>query len=215
MPVDPEHFKIRLLAPILTVVVTVAVHIIGMQLLDTLVGVDVSPLCIMLLIDLAVFFGAGMLIERALKRVLPSRRTARLSDERLVLSDERRNPPDVLEIAWDRMVNVNTWYFVIKRRSRVPKGWYCMAVHLLQDDTELIFYAFMAPKDAEALPSYNRFVRLRPRKEAEAQTDLRQVATQRRLLKLEDARWMDGAEIHADDLRSLLATMETHVAAWG
>lgn len=214
IPVDTEHFKVRLLVPILTAVAVVAAHLVATRVLDALMGEDASPLCLVLLIDLAVLVGAGMLIERALKRFLPSRRNARLSDERVVLSDERRSPPDVREIAWDQMVNVNTWYFEIKRRARVPKGWYCMAVHLLQNDTELIFYAFMSPKDAEALPSYNRFVRLRPRKEAEPHTDLRQAATQRRLLKLEDARWIDGAEIAPDDLRSLLAMIEIRVPEW-
>lgn len=214
IPVDPEHFRIRLLVPLLTGVATVAAHLIMTQVLDALMGEDSSTLCLVLLIDLAVLIGAGMLIERTLKRFLPSRRNARLSDERLILSDERRDPPDVREIAWDRMVNVNAWYFEIKRRTRVPKGWYCMAVHLLQDDTELIFYAFMSPKDAEALPSYNRFVRLRPRKESETHTDLRQAATQRRLLKLEDARWIDGAEIASDDLRSLLAVIDTQIPGW-
>jgi hypothetical protein len=212
--VDSEHFKVRLLVPILTIAVTVAAHFIGMRVLDELVGDNVSPLCLMLPIDLAVLLGAGTLIERMLKRALPSQRTGRLSDEAVALDDARRNPPDVRKIYWDRLVNVNAWYFVIKRRTRVPKGWYCMAVHLLQDDTELIFYTFMSPKDAEALPTYSQFVRLRPRKETETQTDLRQIATQRRLLKLEDARWMDGAEIGADDFRALLAHIEARAAVW-
>lgn len=89
-----------------------------------------------------------------------------------------------------------------------------MAAHLLQDETELIFYSFIAPKEAEELPAFNNFVRLRPRKEVETQTDLRQLAIQRRLLKLEDARWMDGAEIEADDFIALLRQIETHVPDW-
>ena len=211
--VDTEHFMIRLLVPLLTVVATVLVHIVGVQVLGALID-TFSPLCIMLPLDLVVLLGAGTVIERALKRVLPSKRLARLSGEKLVLSDARQNPPDVREIYWDRMVNVNTWYFIIRRRTRVPKGWYCMAAHLLQDDTELILYTFMAPKEAEALDIFSRFVRLRPRKETETQTDLRQLATQRRLLKLEDARWIDGAEIAAEDFIALLEQIEARVPAW-
>ncbi len=47
-------------------------------------------------------------------------------------------------------------------------------------------------KEAEELPGYTQFVRLRPRKETLSNTDLSTVAEQRRLLKLEDARWEDG-----------------------
>lgn len=211
--VDTEHFKICLLVPVLTIAVTALVHFAGVQVLGALID-DFSPLCIMLPLDLLVLLGAGTGIERVLKRIMPSKRTARLSDEKLVLTDARRNPPEVREVYWDRMVNVNTWYFIIRRRARVPKGWYCMAAHLLQDDTELIFYAFMAPKEAEELPAFSNFARLRPRKESESQTDLRQLATQRRLLKLEDARWMDGAEIGADDFIALLEQIEAHVPNW-
>src|SRR5690554_1123139 len=211
--VDAEHFKIRLLVPILTIAATALVHFAGVQVLGALID-DFSPLCIMLPLDLLVLLGAGTGIERVLKRLMPSKRTARLSDEKVVLSDARRDPSEVREIYWDRMVNVNTWYFIIRRRTRVPKGWYCMAAHLLQDETELIFYSFIAPKEAEELPAFNNFVRLRPRKEVETQTDLRQLAIQRRLLKLEDARWMDGAEIGADDFRALLAHIEARAAVW-
>lgn len=208
IPVDTDHFAIRFLVPILTIATTVLVHIVGVLLLDRVMGDDTSPLCIMLPIDVLVLIGAGTGIERVLKRLLPSKRSARLSEDALVLTDARRKPADVRRVALDRAINVNTWHFVIRRRSRVPKGWYCMAMHLLQDETEMIFYTFMSPKDAEALASYDRFVRLRPRQETESNTDLRQVATQRRLLRLEDQRWLNGAEIAPDDFRAVLARIE-------
>jgi hypothetical protein len=58
-------------------------------------------------------------------------------------------------------------------------------------------------------------VRLRPRRETESNTDLRAAAEQRRLLRLEDARWRDGAEIAQDDFRAMLAALTPHVPGWG
>lgn len=214
IPVDAEHFSIRLLVPVLTVVATVIFHVVGLLVLNRVASEDTSTLCILLPLDGLVVLTAGLGIERVLKRLLPSRRSARLSDERLVLTDARSNPPEVREIDWDRALNVSTWYFVVRRRTRIPKGWYCMALHLLQDDTEIILYAFMPPADAEALPFFPRFTRLRPRKETEIITDLRLAATQKRLLKLEDARWTGGAEIAAPDFAAVLARLAIHAPAW-
>ena len=115
---------------------------------------------------------------------------------------------------WDRTVNVMAWRFVVRRRTRIPKGWLCLAVQLLQDEATVILYTFMPPDEAEALRGYANFVRLRPRKETESNNDLRAVAEQRRLLKLEDARWEDGSEIAPDDFRAVLTMLETHVQGW-
>jgi hypothetical protein len=214
IPVDAEHFSIRLLVPVLTVVATVLFHIVGLLALNRAGSENTSAICILLPLDGLVLLTAGLGIERVLKRLLPSRRSARLSHDGLTLTDARSNPPDVREIDWDRALNVSTWYFVVRRRTRIPKGWYCMALHLLQDDTEIILYAFMSPADAEVLPEFPQFVRLRPRKETETVTDLRLAATQRRLLRLEDARWTGGAEIAASDFAAVLARLAIHAPVW-
>jgi len=215
IPVDSEHFAIRLLVPVLVVVATVLTHLAGTWALDTFAGDNTSALCVMLPLDLLVLLTSGILMERVLKRLLPSKRSARLSSEAVTLTDARGNPPAVETVHWDRLLNVNSWYFVVRRRTRVPKGWYCMALHLLQDETALIFYTFMAPKDAEALAAFPSFVRLRPRHEAETGADPRQIATQRRLLKLEDDRWKGGAEIAPADFAALVARLQTVVPGWG
>lgn len=213
-PVDAEHFSIRLLVPVLTVVLTVLFHIVGLLVLNEVASEDTSTICILLPLDGLVLLTAGLGIERVLKRLLPSRRSARLSHDSLTLTDARPNPPDVRTIYWERALNASAWYFVVRRRTRIPKGWYCIALHLLQDDTEIILYAFMPPAEAEALPEFARFVRLRPRKETETITDLRLAATQRRLLRLEDARWTGGAEIAAADFAAVLARLAIHAPAW-
>ncbi|MBN2305976.1 MAG: hypothetical protein JXQ72_15955 [Anaerolineae bacterium] len=212
--IDSNHFAVRFLVPVLAVAATVFAHFFGMRVLDALFGDSVDPGCVMLPSDFLILIGLAYVIEYGLKRLLPGRRSAELSERALVLVDSRRKHPNVTEIAWDSIVNVMAWRFQVQRRTRVPKGWFCLAVHLLQDERDVILYTFMPQADAEAVPGYGNFVRLRPRKETRSNTDLHAVAEQRRLLKLEDARWDDGAEIGSDDFIALLTVMQRRVPGW-
>lgn len=212
--IDSEHFVIRLLVPVLTIVSVVVVYVLGHSLLRGLGDEGISPTCIVLPVALAVLLGGGYVIERVLKRLMPSRRSAVMTSEALTVTDGRRKPPDITRIEWDKTINVTAWRFKVARRTRVPKGWYCMALRLLQDETELFLYTFMSQEEAERAIGYTNFVRLRPRKETQSNTDLNAVAEQRRLLKLEDARWDDGAEVERDDFHALLAMLQRWVPGW-
>ncbi len=212
--IDAEHFSIRFLVPVLSIVLVILLHLLGTAILDGLMEGGENPSCIMLPIDLVALVGFGFGLERLLKRVMPSRRSAALGDRELIVTDARANPPIVTRLDWDKAVNVKAWRFTVSRRTRVPKGWYCMAVHLLQDEQEAIFYTFMPPPEAEASIGYTNFVRLRPRKETQSNSDLTAAAEQRRLLRLEDARWSDGAEITREDFRALLAVLQRWVPGW-
>lgn len=213
--IDTEHFKIRFLLPVLTFGLLLLVHFGGQWLLrQTFDGLN--WLCIVLPLDVAVLFAGSAMIERGLKLLMPSKRSAVLAPDGLTVQDARQNPPDVTHITWDNPVTLRAWRFEVRRRgSRVPRGWYCMALQVLQDEDDAIIYAFLPQKETEDLPEYDEFVRLRPRKETESNTDLNAVAQQRRLLKLEDRRWEDGAEISRDDFRALLQALAHHVPAWG
>lgn len=212
--IDVEHFAVRFWVPMLALVFAVGVHIAGMALAGHLLD-STSPACLVLPLDALAFVGGSLALDRLFKRWLPSRRSAALSEQALVVTDRRRSPARIARIDWERTVNVNSWRFVVRRRTRVPKGWYCMALQLLQDDEELILYTFMSPQEAEQVPGYASFTRLRPRKETLSSTDLSAAAEQRRLLQLEDQRWQDGAEIGADDFRAVLALLRRFVPGWG
>lgn len=206
--IDSEHFSIRFLLPVLTIMLVIAVHIGGMAVIEDVLE-NANALCVVLPADIVSLLGGSMVIERLLKMAMPSRRTAILSDAGLKFVDARQDPPEEAIIEWTRPFNVRAWWFSISRRGRrVPRGWYCMAIQLLQDETDVILYTFMPQKEAEAVVGYNNFVRLRPRKETESNTDLNIVAEQRRLLKLEDARWEDGAEVVRDDFIMILSHLE-------
>jgi hypothetical protein len=212
--IDEEHFSVRLLVPVLVIGATLLVHVAGRAILDRLLPTGVNTLCVILPIDLLTLFAVGYGIEAGLKRLFPSRRCATLSEQALTIHDGRVNPPEITRLDWNSTVNVLAWYFPIRRRTRVPKGWHCMSIHLLQDQDEVILYAFMSPQDAQHVPGHKNFVRLRPRKETESATDLHTAAGQRRLLKLEGARWADGAEIAADDFIAVLNVLSQVVPGW-
>jgi hypothetical protein len=214
MVVDAEHFGVRFLLPVLIVILTLVSYFIFVAVFGAILPEGANPACAALPLGIVMLFGGGFVLERVLKRLFPSRRYAILSDDALMVHDERHNPPESTRVEWTKNVNVLAWRFDVKRRTRVPKGWYCMALRLLQDETEMILYTFMPPEEAEAVRGYRCFVRLRPRKETESNTDLRAVADQRRLLKLESARWYNGAELGSDDFHAVLSVLEQYVPDW-
>ncbi len=212
--IDTENILIRVLLPVLTIGAMIGTHIGGLSVLNRALPNTIDPLCVLFPLDVVVFVVGGLLIDRALKRLWPLHRHATLSEEALVLTDRRKQPPQITRIAWGLRVNVRAWRFTVKRPGRIPRGWYCMALRLLQDEDEAIFYTFMARKEAEKLPDYANFVRLRSRKETLANPNLEAAAEQRRLLKLEDARWEDGAEVSREDFAAILHMLRQHVEAW-
>jgi hypothetical protein len=210
--IDAEHMTIRLMVPLLMITAAIVAHLIGLLLFDDLLSeAGINPLCVLLPVDVLVLLGAGYAVESLLKRYVPSRRFASLSADELVMTDGRHNPPDIIRINFNKTVNVQAWRFRIWQRTHVPKGWYCLAAQLLQDESDIILYTFMAPEEAEIMPGIRHFVRLMRRKEIGMLSDLRIAAEQRRFLKLEDARWADGAEINKEDFKAVLA----RIPGWG
>jgi hypothetical protein len=213
IPIDSEH-NTQLIVPALALVVALIAHVVGLSLFRSLLKEIASPICAMLFIDAAIFVVAWSVIERIVKRARPSPRYATLSAEALVITDARHKATQVTRIAWDNTINVKAWKFAINRRTRVPKGWFCLALYLLQDETEAILYTFMNPQIAETIIGYGHFVRLQPRNNSAPDADLDTLAEQRRLLKLENLRWQDGAEILPEDFSAVLAVLQRRVKTW-
>ncbi len=212
--VDTEHFGVRFLLPIITIGVTLVIFVVSSTALGAVADEGLNVHCITIPLSVLVLVGTAWLAERGLKRLMPSRRSAVLAEDRLEVIDQRKKPTQVTRIAWGRTVNVQGWRFTVRRRTRVPKGWLCLAMQLVQDEEAVILYTFMSPDNTKTMPSFEHFVRLRPRKETVANTDLNAIADQRRLLKLEDERWNDGAEIAADDFRAVVEMVRRYVPDW-
>jgi hypothetical protein len=155
-------------------------------------------------------------IEKALKKRWPSGRTVQIDQNtiKIVSKDGEQQSID-----GEKQVNVHMWRFVIKRRSRVPKGWYMIACALEQEDAYLPVYTFMSPEQFDALKNNSRFTTLVSQKEASkstgvGQTDLRLAGEQRRLHTAENARWMNGAEMTADDFQNFIKQLQAQFPQW-
>lgn len=159
--------------------------------------------------------GASWLVERLLLRVWPSGRWLTVNDHHLEL---RRRSDEPVAIAWDDRINVMAWYFVVSRgRTWVPKGWFCLACRLHQDDLIITPYTFMKPEDAQGLPQWRAFEQLVSRKQAPKRGEehlLKKVTEQGQLRAAEKDRWEDGVEMTPEDFIRFVALVDARVPDW-
>lgn len=98
------------------------------------------------------------------------------------------------------------WYFVVRGRSsgRVPNGHVCLALRCADDQQAVSIYAFMPPKQAEAVRAGYPFYELRRMNEKGTVTlGGRDPA----FLAAEQERWNIGAELDAADFAALLEAL--------
>ncbi len=215
MSVDSEHAGIRLALPVITIAGFVGAYLLTAWLLAA-IKLEVATGCIAFAVAVVAALLAAMLGDRFLKQMWPSGRALVLDSDGLRLRDQRKGRSDEIRLRWDQRINPQAWRFAISRGSaRVPKGWMMLGVQLLQDDAQLILYTFMPAKDAAALPAYSIFTPLVSRATIEdGKLSIREMSEQRRLLKAEDERWKDGAEIRREDFAGLLNTLTGHIPEW-
>lgn len=219
-PVDVEHAGIRFVLPIIILVSGVLLYLMLSPLIDAilpnLLGMDALNGIVTFVIALFGALGIGALADRLLKRYWSSGRTLTLDDKMLVLRDQRGRRQSETCLLLDQRLNVLSWRFTVKRSSpRAPSGWQMLACQLGQDDTQMTLYTFMPPKAATALPLNHVFTNLAGRKEIEGgKLSLRETGEQRRLLKAENERWEDGAELQPDSFSSVLAALAPHIPEW-
>jgi len=201
LPVDVEHLGVRVIVPLLAVAALALVLVLGpvglaaLDLEDTVASSLLLPLAILAAI------GAALLGDRLLKKYWPSGRELLVDESCLVLRD-RKKPEQVLR--WGERVNLLTWRFTVPRRGRVPKGYLCLAMQLLQDEQQITIYTFYDPKKLDRLEKVEAFTPLVSRRTLqEDRLNLRVAGQQRRLLQAEDERWQNGAELVPEDFAAL------------
>jgi len=201
LPVDVEHLGVRVIVPLLAVAALALVLVLGpvglaaLDLEDTVASSLLLPLAILAAI------GAALLGDRLLKKYWPSGRELLVDESCLVLRD-RKKPEQVLR--WGERVNLLTWRFTVPRRGRVPKGYLCLAMQLLQDEQQITIYTFYDPKKLDQLEEAEAFTPLVSRRALqEDRLNLRVAGQQRRLLQAEDERWQNGAELVPEDFADL------------
>lgn len=204
VPVDPEHAALRLAIIGTFVGLTVVSYVVLNSILQ---GEGFNILAI--LGALAIGIGGMQLVDGFLKRRWPSGRALEIAGDtvRLVLRGRVQN-----EIDGTQHVNVMMWRFEIKKRARAPKGWYVIALALMQDDIYIPVYTFVSPEDFKMLPFSSQYVKLAARKEAEQ--DMRLAGQQRRLLNAEAARWNEGAEVTKTDFDAYVEQLKNRFPVW-
>lgn len=108
------------------------------------------------------------------------------------------------------------WRFlVMKSTPKAPSGWSMLAMQLSQDDTDMILYTFLSPKQVKTFSLYHLFHVLLTSKDAQSpKLGVKESAEQRRLRKLEQARWENGAELRAADFLSLIESLMPLIEEW-
>jgi hypothetical protein len=214
-PLDRNHVGIRLLVLVTMFGSAIIGLFIIMPTLTNLIGITALPqLCTTVTGALALGVGASWAIENLLLKVWPSGRWLVLDNQHV----ELRKGKQPISIRWADRVNVMAWYFVINRgRTWVPKGWYCLAIRLSQNDQIMTPYTFVKPEEAQKLKQWPAFEMLVSRKQAPKRGEehlLKKVTEQGQLRDAEKDRWQDGVEMTAQDFFALLETVDHNVATW-
>lgn len=213
---DSSHMGIRV-AVLLTVFVgsILAYFVIVSPILRLFNTESLPVFCISTGASLVIGMGMAWAAERGLRRIWPSGVWLRIEDERLATGDRGG---ERAAIRWSDRINILSWYFEIHtRRAPVPKGWYCMACHLLQDEQAISVYTFIKPVIAEELPQWPAFERLISQKRAAKRGEadlLNRISEQGQLRAAEQERWMTGREMQPDDFATLLAELDKRISHW-
>ncbi|NDJ51841.1 MAG: hypothetical protein GYB68_02010, partial [Chloroflexi bacterium] len=157
------------------------------------------------------------IVERLLKQVWPSGHILTLEDSQIKV---KRRSGEQAEIVWNQHVNALAWHFEIRKvRTRVPRGWYCVALQLNQDDESLALYTLIKPDEAQALPLWQHFEQLisrkrPPRKAGDDGPTLKEVTAQEQLWIAEKERWEVGLEMTPEDFAALLQVLAKRDLHW-
>lgn len=208
IPVDREHSRLRLSI----IAIFVVLWTIGFGVSNALIpsaGFDI----IAILIGFGVAALGGRLIEPVIRERWPSGRAVVIDKQgvRLTLRDQIQT-----EVKASDAVSVLLWRFKVKRRGRVPKGWYVVACALEQDDNYLAVYTFASPDQSEALGKNARFIELLGDKALKnvKQDSLRVAGEQRRLHLAEAHRWHEGAEMTFEDFEQFFTRLNGQFPQW-
>jgi hypothetical protein len=211
---DSNHVGIRLVVVlVLFGLSALGAFVIAPAILKALNATAPPTFCISAIGGLALGLGGAWGAERGLRTIWPSGRWLKVDDHGLVLGDRRG---DETPVNWSERVDVLSWHFLIsQRRSPVPKGWYCLACQLREDERTIALYAFLKPSTAEALPQWPAFEALRPLPLPKQGQDPRDIVDEQKELRTAEMnRWDDGGEMEPDDFVALVEALDARLAQW-
>lgn len=205
LSVDPEHGGLRFAVVAIFIIFAMILYVVVSVVLPQTAGINI----IGVIVGLA---GSAMMIQvldARIKSRWPSGRYLEITDDKIYLrlKDKRQNT-----IETNQHVNVLMWRFEVTRRTRVKKGWYVVALDLVQEDKHLPVYTFVSPEDFETLPYSKHYYLLQAKKGTE--TDMRKAGQERRLHDAEMYRWNEGAELSQADYAQYVAYLKEHFPQW-
>jgi hypothetical protein len=161
---------------------------------------------VLIVVAVAVAQPLTFLAERLAMQRLPSGRAAHLERGRLRWNDKGRS----VDLDLNQIVNYWRWKFEVRQRrsGRVPTGHQCLAIRLVQTDSEISLYAFLPPEKASAITRTYPFYELRRANDKAGKALGGRDAI---FLAAEHARWESGAELDAADFQALLAHLDAHL----
>ncbi len=162
-----------------------------------------------LIITAALTVGATWAVERLLTAKWPSGRWIAVEDEGVSLLQKSSR----MQLRWAEPVRITTWYFEIRNgRAWVPKGWYCTACQLSQNERSITAYAFMRPTQSNLLAGWSSFEQLLPKATGRQPEHM---DGQQGLRQAESERWENGVEMQSDDFRSFVALVREKLSPRG
>ncbi len=214
--VDRNHLGVRLVVMVAMLSsIVIGLFVVMPLITDIMQLTGLLELCVTVIGVLLIGVGLSWGVEAGLREIWPSGRYL-VADNSHIELRSRRVDPSVLN--WNERINVQAWHFAIQRgRSWVPKGWYCVACRLNQDEIVITPYAFFKPEAARQLPSWDSFELLVSKKSAPKRGDehlLKKFAEQSQLRSAEKDRWDSGVEMSARDFMSLMQQVVQHVPDW-
>ena len=153
------------------------------------------------------------ILERALKGRWKSGRKLTLDNESIILKKKGS-----VEHSFDvtKPINPLGWHFVVKRTSRVKKGWHVVALALEQNDERIPVYTFASPTDFEAMEHHKMFIQLQKedKDDKKKQGSIKRAGAQRRLFDAELERGVFGAEMTLDQFKTYLQVLHDKYPDW-
>lgn len=155
--------------------------------------------------------GTAIGVERLLRGRVKSHREVHVAADQIAFT---QNGTVARSVDPAQHVNITMWHFRIRRRSRVPKGWYVVAICLEQAEIYLPVYMLVSPDDFEDMPQRGLYADLAEARENLDDGDLRLAGRQRRLMTAETARSIDGVEMLPEDFSRYVEALQVQFPGW-
>lgn len=204
--VDAEHLGVRLSG---------CVSFIGLGLISFFAGAFVlqNSFSAALVAFIVSAVGANV-IERSLKGRWKSGRAIALIDDTITLAKQSQ-----VERKLDagQHINILMWHFVVKRSSRVKKGWHVVAVALEQNDDRISAYTFASPEEFSDMNHHKLFTKLEKEDKKDEKpkvSSMKRAGEQRRLFEAELERSVIGAELRLDQFIDFIDVLQEKYPDW-